>query len=139
MKQIDAKLAATPEHKDQKRLRKAKRVMLKDYLPRMKKYEKQEELLAERNSYSKTDTDTTFMRMKEDAMRNGQLKPGYNVQMGTENQFVVGYSIHQSVGDTGCMKEHLEELKKNLGGKLPSNIVADAGYGSEDYLPLSRL
>lgn len=106
--------------------------MLKDYLPRMKKYEKQEELLAERNSYSKTDTDATFMRMKEDAMKNGQLKPGYNVQIGTENQFVVGYSIHQSAGDTSCMKEHLEELKETLGGKLPTNIVADAGYGSEE-------
>jgi transposase len=132
VKQIDAKLAATPEQEKQKKLRKAKRVMLKDFLPRMKKYEKQEELLAKRNSYSKTDTDATFMRMKEDAMKNGQLKPGYNVQMGTENQFIVGYSIHQSAGDTGCMKEHLEELKKNLGGKLPSNIIADAGYGSEE-------
>ena len=116
----------------QKKLIQAKRVLLKDYLPRMKKYEKQEELLAERNSYSKTDTDATFMRMKEDAMKNGQLKPGYNVQIGTENQFVVGYSIHQSAGDTTCMKEHLEELKKQLGGKRPGNLVADAGYGSEE-------
>ncbi|ODA42951.1 Mobile element protein [Desulfosporosinus sp. BG] len=86
--------------------------MERDYLPRMKKYEKQEELLAERNSYSKTDTDATFMRMKEDHMKNGQLKPGYNVQIGTENQFVVGYSIHRSAGDTSCMKEHLEGVKK---------------------------
>ena len=51
----------------------------------MEKYEKQEEILEERKSYSKTDTDATFMRMKEDHMRNGQLKPGYNVQIGTEN------------------------------------------------------
>lgn len=138
VKRIDERLAVNP---DQKKLRKAKRVMLKDYLPRMKKYERQEELLAERNSYSKTDTDATFMRMKEDAMKNGQLKPGYNVQMGTENQFVVGYSVHQSAGDTSCMKDHLEELKKNLGGKLPANIVADAGYGSEEnyeYLKKER-
>lgn len=129
VKRIDERLAANPK---QKKLCKAKRVLLKDYLPRMKKYEKQEEVLAERNSYSKTDTDATFMRMKEDAMKNGQLKPGYNVQIGTENQFVVGYSIHQSAGDTSCMKDHLEELKKTLGGKLPANIVADAGYGSEE-------
>lgn len=126
---IDERLAVSPT---QKKLVKVKQVLLKDYLPRMKKYEKQEELLAERNSYSKTDTDATFMRMKEDAMKNGQLKPGYNVQIGTENQFVVGYSIHQSAGDTSCMREHLEEVKAALGGKLPANIVADAGYGSEE-------
>lgn len=139
MKQIDERLAATPKHK---KLCKAKRVILKDYLPRMKKYENQEEILAQRNSYSKTDTDATFMRMKEDAMKNGQLKPGYNVQIGTENQFVVGYSIHQSAGDTSCMKEHLKEVKKTLGGKLPKNIVADAGYGSEEnyeYLKKEQL
>ncbi|HML31974.1 MAG TPA: transposase [Sporomusa sphaeroides] len=65
-------------------------------------------------------------------MKNGQLKPRYNVKIGTENQFVVGYSIHQDAGDTSCMKEHFEELKKELGEKLPSNIVADAGYGSEE-------
>lgn len=31
--------------------------------------------LGERNSYSKTNEKATFMRMKEDAMLNGQLKP----------------------------------------------------------------
>ena len=129
VQRIDERLAANP---DDKKLKKAKKLIEKDYLPRMKKYEKEEELLAERNSYSKTDTDATFMRMKEDHMQNGQLKPGYNVQIGTENQFVVGYSIHQSAGDTSCMKDHLEALKKELGGKLPANIVADAGYGSEE-------
>jgi len=44
-------------------------------------------------------------------MKNGQLKPGYNVQIGTENQFIVGYSVHQKPGDTSCMKEHLETVK----------------------------
>lgn len=139
VKRIDERLAQTPKDK---KLKKAKRLIEKDYLPRMKKYEKQEELLAERNSYSKTDTDATFMRMKEDHMKNGQLKPGYNVQIGTENQFVVGYSIHQSPGDTSCMKEHLEEVKKELNGKWPTNIVADAGYGSEEnyeYLESEKL
>ncbi|EQB21946.1 Mobile element protein [Dehalobacter sp. UNSWDHB] len=108
----------------------------------MQKYEQQEHILEERNSYSKTDHDATFMRMKEDHMKNGQLKPGYNVQIGTENQFVVGYSIHQRPGDTSCMKDHLEELKSILHGKLPENIIADAGYGSEenyDYLQEKKL
>ncbi len=92
VKRIDEKLAKTPADKQ---LKKTKKRLEKDYLPRMKKYEMQEELLAKRNSYSKTDTDATFMRMKEDHMRNGQLRPGYNVQIGTENQFIVGYSLHQ--------------------------------------------
>lgn len=93
-------------------------------------------MLEKRRSYSKTDTDATFMRMKEDHMRNGQLKPGYNVQTGTENQFVTGYSIHRCPGDTSCMKKHLKGVKRQL-GKLPKAIIADAGYGSEenyDYL-----
>ena len=125
---IDEKLSENPKDRE---LKKAKRAIEKDYLPRMEKYEKQEEILEERRSYSKTDKDATFMRMKEDHMRNGQLKPGYNVQMGTENQFVTGFSIHQRPGDTSCMKPHLEQLKE-LHGKLPENIVADAGYGSEE-------
>ena len=41
------------------------------------------------------DEDATFMRMKEDAMLNGQLKPGYNIQVGTENNFVIGYDFKQ--------------------------------------------
>ena len=125
---IDEKLALNPDDKD---LKKAKTAIETDYLPRMEKYEKQEEILQERRSYSKTDTDATFMRMKEDHMKNGQLKPGYNVQMGTENQFVVGFSIHQNSGDTTCLKPHLESLKK-LHGRVPHNIIADAGYGSEE-------
>jgi hypothetical protein len=62
--------------------------------------------------------------MKEGHMKNGQLKPGYNIQMGTENQFVVGFSIHQRPADTGCTSPHLEHLKGIL-GRLPENIIAD--------------
>ncbi|GHT80162.1 hypothetical protein FACS1894130_10910 [Spirochaetia bacterium] len=67
-----------------------------DYLVRKKKYEKAKRICGKRNSYSKTDPDATFMRMKEDQGEtkfrtgNGQLKPGYNVQIGTENGFVTG-------------------------------------------------
>ncbi len=125
---IDERLSENPRDKE---LKKAKKAIEKDYLPRMEKYEKQEEILEDRRSYSKTDTDATFMRMKEDHMKNGQLKPGYNVQIGTENQFVTGYSIHRRPGDTNCMKPHLENLKEQR-GKLPKSITADAGYGSEE-------
>lgn len=102
-----------------------------DCLPRQKKYEDQERKLAGRNSYSKTDIDATFMRMKDDHMRNGQLKPGYNLQMGTEGQFVVGFSVHQRPGDPGCLVPHLQGVKGQL-GRLPKNVIADSGYGSEE-------
>ncbi|MEJ8546699.1 transposase [Brevibacillus borstelensis] len=69
---------------------------------------------------------------------NGQLKPGYNVQIGTENQFIVGYSLHQRPTDTRCLKPHLEQVKANL-GKLPKTIIADAGYsGEENYAYLEN-
>jgi transposase len=125
---INDKLSENPADKE---LKKAKKAVEKDYLPRMEKYERQEEILEGRKSYSKTDKDATFMRMKEGHLQNGQLKPGYNVQLGTENRFVIGYSIHQSPGDTSCMKQHLGQLKE-LRGKLPDTITADAGYGSQE-------
>ena len=126
--QLEAKLKAEPKNKV---VKKAVRKLRKDLLPRLQKYESQLELMGERNSLSKTDTDATFMRMKEDHMRNGQLKPGYNVQIGTENQFIVGYSLHQRPTDTRCLIPHLEKVKKML-GRLPKTIIADAGYGGEE-------
>ncbi len=121
-----------------KRVAKAMRTLQEEYLPRQEKYEEQERLLAGRSSYAKTDTDATFMRMKEDAMHNGQLKPGYNVQIGTENQFVLGFSIHQKTNDINCLIPHLNQVKAHL-GRLPQHVIADAGYGSEEnYAYLER-
>ncbi len=98
----------------------------------LKKYERQEQLLGEnRSSYSKTDTDATFMRMKEDHMKNGQLKPAYNVQISTNNQYIASYSIHQNTTDTNTLIDHLTQHLKSYKQK-PSNITADAGYGSEE-------
>jgi transposase len=95
------------------------------------KYEQQEKILGkQRNNYSKTDPDATFMRMKEDHMRNGQLKPGYNVQISTNNQFIASYSLHQNPTDTRTLVPHLQEHIRNYGQK-PNNVTADAGYGSE--------
>jgi len=121
---------ALEEHPDDKRLKQAAKQIESDYLPRAQKYEEQERILAGRNSYAKTDEDATFMRMKEDHMGNGQLKPGYNVQIGTENQFVVSFSLHQEAGDATCLIPHLEKLKGWL-KRLPENIGGDAAYGSE--------
>ncbi|HWK21490.1 MAG TPA: IS1182 family transposase [Ureibacillus sp.] len=107
------------------------KLVREDYRPRLQKYINQNELFGERNSYSKTDTDATFMRMKDDHMQNGQLKPGYNVQMATENQFILFYTVHQRPTDIRCFKPHLETLK-NSSLPFPKNVIADAGYGSEE-------
>ena len=128
VKSIDKKLAKNPMDK---KLKKKAKEFKKDILPRKQKYEEAFAIFEGRNSYSKTDHDATFMRMKEDAMLNGQLKPGYNVQIGTENRYIVGFTIHPNPTDTKTMIPHLKHLEKRL-GQLPENIVADAGYGSEE-------
>lgn len=95
------------------------------------RYEQQQQVMGEhRNSYSKTDTDATFMRLKEDHMRNGQLKPAYNVQISTNNQFIATYSIHQNTTDTATLAAHISSHIKDYKTK-PSSVTADAGYGSE--------
>lgn len=94
-------------------------------------YAEKEFLLCNRNSYSKTDPDATFMRMKEDHMLNGQLKAGYNVQLSTWNQFIVHFSLHQSSTDSTTLIPHLQSFQ-TLYGVLPERITADAGYGSEE-------
>ena len=66
----------------------------------LERYEKQEDILGDRNSYSKTDVDATFMRTKDDHMGNAQLKPCYNLQISTENQFITNYTVHQNPTDT---------------------------------------
>jgi len=102
----------------------------KDWPATLDKYEQQEKMLgAGRNSYSKTDPDATFMRMKDDYMRNGQLKPGYNVQISTNNQYIASYSVHQNAADNPTLIPHLQQHIKELG--KPNNITADAGYGNE--------
>ncbi len=103
----------------------------KNYSNKLKEYAEKEAILDGRGSYSKTDTDATFMRMKEDHMKNGQLKAGYNCQISTENQYIVHYSTHQSATDTTTLVEHLEGFKAQFGAVLEEQ-TADAGYGSEE-------
>jgi transposase len=110
----------------------------KNWPANMERYAQQEQILGKRNSYSKTDTDATFMRMKEDHMKNGQLKPAYNVQVSSHNQYVVNYSLHQNPTDTTTLKKHLDSFQ-NLYKKYPEVLTADAGYGSEEnYLLLAK-
>lgn len=107
------------------------RHITKTYPARIEKYEEQEAILENRGSYSKTDTDATFMRMKDDHSGKGTLKPGYNVQISTSNQYIVNYSIHPNPTDTLTLIPHIE-LHGQRFGKLPKSVTADAGYGSQE-------
>ena len=114
-----------------KKVAKELQKLQEEHLPKLEKYEKDLEIFGDRNSYSKTDHDATFMRMKEDHMKNGQLKPAYNPQISTENQFITHATIHQTAGDTTTLKSHLDSFEKSY-SKQSKEIVADAGYGSEE-------
>lgn len=110
--------------------RKQVKQLQEDYLPRLEKYENQLEKLGDRNSYSKTDESATFMRMKEDHMKNGQLKPAYNVQISTQEQFITNVGIYQRAGDTATLPSFVEDFEQSY-NKQSKIVVADAGYGSE--------
>lgn len=122
-----------------KKISKKKRQQLnyakKNWPSNMNRYEQHERLLNKRKSYSKTDTDATFMRMKEDHMRNGQLKPAYNVQLSSHQQYIVNYSLHQNPTDTTTLKKHLDSFY-SIYQTYPQVLVADAGYGSEENYKL---
>ncbi len=135
IEKIDAALANKPADKKVKqKVKYAKR----NWPDKINQYKEQEKILMGRNSYSKTDTDATFMRIKEDHMRNGQLKPAYNLQLSTHEQFILNYTIHQNPTDTKTLPSHIESYK-NLYGVFPKDLVADAGYGSqENYELLER-
>ena len=122
-------------------LRKAVTKVKTDQVAKMREYEDKLEILGERNSYSKTDHDASFMRMKEDAMNNGQTKPGYNIQISTENQFITHYSTSWRPTDWGTFIGHMESFKRR-NGKQSREVVADSGYGSEEnyeYLDLNDI
>lgn len=87
----------------------------------------------ERNSYSKTDLEATFMRMKEDHMLNGQLKPAYNVQIAVENYFIVHGYVSSDRTDYNTLIPVLEKHRKAFGGVL-NDVTADSGYCSEKNL-----
>lgn len=108
----------------------------KQWPKKLKEYAQKEKQFNGRSSYSKTDPDATFMRMKDDHMGNGQLKAAYNLQASTQNQFITNYSLHQSTTDTNTLKSHCDEFKTQY-NKMPEALCADAGYGSEEnYLYL---
>ena len=104
---------------------------LEEYLSKFKEYNHKVYTCGERNSYSKTDTDATFMRMKEDAMKNGQLKPAYNLQHGVDAEYITWLTIGPQPTDTTTLIPFLKSMEENLNFKY-LKIVADAGYESEE-------
>ena len=123
-----------PETKEQKAQRKERKKQIKqleEHADKLSEYDEKLRIMGDRNSYSKTDHSATFMRMKEDAMNNGQTKPGYNLQIGTENQFILDFGLFQTPGDPFTMIPFYNSFFSRY-GKLPQSGVADAGYGSEE-------
>ena len=104
---------------------------LEEYLSKFKEYNQKVYTCGTRNSYSKTDVDATFMRMKEDAMKNGQLKPAYNVQHGVDSEYIVWLIVGPQPTDTTTLIPFLRSMKEYLNFKY-LKIVADAGYESEE-------
>ena len=84
-----------------------------------------------RNNYCKTDPDATFMHMKDDHMRNAQLKPGYNVQIAVDSEYIVATDIFQDRNDVWTLVPFLKRMEEKLGFRYPS-VTADSGYESEE-------
>ena len=106
--------APEPKTKEEKQAVRTKKKQLKELEKKRNKlqeYDQHLEIMGERNSYSKTDPDATFMHMKEDAMRNGQTKPGYNLQIATENQFITDFALYANRTDTLTLPSFLESFK----------------------------
>ena len=99
-----------------------------EYLGRQRGYERDMRILNGRNSYSKTDHDATFMRMKDDHMRNGQLKPGYNVTIGVDAEYIVDAIVTQDRNDGKTLIPFMERIRRFR----YQNIIADAGFESEE-------
>lgn len=119
------------ESKEDKALRRELEKVGGEYQDRLHDYDAKPEIMGPRNSYSKTDPDATFMRLKEDAMLNGQTKPAYNVRISTENQFITHYGIYQRPGDTAVLIPCLKSFYDTYGFHS-REICAGSGYGSEE-------
>ena len=123
-----------PKTKEEKQAVRTKKKQLKELEKKRNKLQEYDwhlEVMGERNSYSKTDPDATFMHMKEDAMRNGQTKPGYNLQIATENQFITDFALYANRTDTLTLPSFLESFKSRY-HRYAKTVVADSGYGSEE-------
>ena len=105
---------------------------VEDWICKYKQYIEDIHICGDRNSYSKTDHDATFMHMKEDYMRNGQLKPGYNVNVATSNEFIIDTYISADRSDVQTLIPFMKQLKKDYEGYDIGKVVVDSGYESEE-------
>ncbi len=136
IEELKQSLEKTPEsndkeHKKQRRERKKQIKDLEGQRDKLSEYDGRLEQIGDRNSMSKTDPDATFMRMKEDAMNNGQTKPGYNLQISSENQFITDFMLFPNPTDTLTLISFFNSFLDRY-HHLPSTAVADSGYGSEE-------
>ena len=124
---------APTDKEEKKKCRERERQVkqLEEHLDKLQEYDDHLTAMGERNSYSKTDPDATFMRMKEDAMNNGQTKPGYNLQIATENQFITNFALYPNPTDTLTFIP-FEEMFFSRYSRFAKTAVADSGYGSEE-------
>lgn len=123
-----------PKDKEQKKQHRERKKQIKELeaqRDKLKEYDGRLEQIGDRNSMSKTDPDATFMRMKEDAMNNGQTKPGYNLQISAENQFITDFALFPNPTDTLTLIPFFNSFLERY-HRLPSTAVADSGYGSEE-------
>ena len=135
-KEFKEALGSAPEAKtkEEKAAQRGKNKMFKElerHGEKLAEYNSRLQQMEGRNSISKTDPSATFMRMKEDAMCNGQTKPGYNLQISSENQFITDFALFPNPTDTLTFIPFLGSFPGRY-GRFPKRVVADSGYGSEE-------
>ena len=135
-KEFKEALGSAPEAKtkEEKAAQRGKNKMFKElerHGEKLAEYNSRLEQMEGRNAISKTDPSATFMRMKEDAMCNGQTKPGYNLQISSENQFITDFALFPNPTDTLTFIPFLGSFPGRY-GRFPKRVVADSGYGSEE-------
>jgi len=142
VKKVAAKINKALEKKGSNEIKKKNNREIKSCINKLKKeteklasYEEKEAILGERNSYSKTDHDATFMKTKD-----GQLKPNYNIQISTENQFLTNYSVSQNASDSASFGDHTDKIANRGEEFIPATYTGDSGYGCEEnYESLEEL
>ena len=135
---VNASLSDPQLDKEEKKKRRKIAKELKERSGKLGEYDRHLENLGDRNSYSKTDKDVTFMHLKEDAMNEGLTKPGYNLQIATENQFITNFALFPNPTDTLTYIPFMESFRERY-GHFASTEVADSGYGSEENYEFMEL
>ena len=128
---INSKLQEKQKQTQADRKIKSKVGQLRKESEKMAKYEEQEKIGNGRKSFSKTDEDATFNRMKDDS-----LKPSYNWQVSSENQFITNFTTGQNAADSANFPDHFRKIIERGKNYLPKNYVGDMGYGSEENFNL---